>query len=468
MSNKRFLQDDFLLTSKTAQRIYQEISDLPIYDFHCHLPAEEILENKHFANLTELWLAHDHYKWRLMRVMGADEELITGSANDYDKFCAYCAALEMAMGNPLYLWSHMELETYFDISLPITAENAPEIWNLANARIAQPDFCVRSLIQKSKVELIATTNDPAEALEANRALAADESFSARVVPTFRPDKALTPHKADFTEYITALSELRERPIDTFSDLKNALSERLDVFSELGSKITDHGVLDLWGFSLLSEEEANAVFVKGLDREEITKEELLGYQSTLMFYLASEYQKRGMVMQLHLGALRDQNTRMYEKLGENSGFDTIGNPLDVRPLAAFLNALDYAGMLPKTVLYSIHPGDNAALAALAATFTETGIRGKVQLGAPWWFNDHRIGMCEHFAELSTRSALSAFVGMVTDSRSFLSYTRHDYFRRVLCSYLAEQVENNNTPADESVLTAIARRVAYDNAKEYFEM
>ncbi len=467
MATKHFLSDDLLLSSKAASRLYEEICELPIYDFHCHLDAQEILDNKHFRNLCELWLEHDHYKWRLMRTMGVSEDLITGSADDYDKFLAYCECLETAIGNPLYVWSHMELSTYFDIHLPITKENAPIIWNLANARLAQSNFSVLSLLEKSNVELVATTNDPIDTLSAHKEIGERDDIKTRVVPTFRPDRVLFPEKEDFTEYITSFANLRRKPIDTFGDLKNALKERLDYFVELGSFVSDHAI-HFNEFAPLSDEDANIVFTKGLDREEISPRELEGYRATLMLFLGKEYHARGMVMQLHMGALRNVNKKMFARLGADSGFDTIGDPIPALPLTEFLNALDEMDALPRTILYSLNPNDNAVLSAMCGNFTEEGIRGKVQAGAAWWMNDHALGIRQHLGELSSRSALSVFVGMLTDSRSFLSYARHDYFRRILASFLTELTESGSIGIPMETLEKIAADISYHNAKNYFRM
>ncbi len=467
MNTKRFLNDNLLLSCRTAEKLYHSVSDLPIYDFHTHLSADEIAENKRFSNLAELWLAHDHYKWRLMRIMGVAEEYITGDAADYDKFLAYVSVLERSVGNPLYIWSHMELEFYFGISLPITRENAEEIWNTANAVIAAPDFSVRSLLEKSNVRLLATTNDPTDDLSAHRKLAEDETFSVKVVPTFRPDRAFSPDRADFTDYINQFSDMRGRPIDTFSDLKKALTERLEDFISLGSLISDHGLCPQ-DVPLISDEEATVIMQKGLDRESISQPELMQYQNTLFCYLASEYRRLDMSMQLHIGALRNVNTPAYLTLGADAGFDTIGESLSPTALCRVLNHLEKENILPRTVIYSSNPTDAAALSAMCGNFTEEGIKSKVQMGAAWWFNDHKDGIKRHLTELSARSVLSSFIGMLTDSRSFLSFVRHDYFRRILCSFIGNEVEENAIPTDFSVLEKLASDISFQNAKDYFKM
>lgn len=464
----QFMDKNFLLSTRTAQELFHRIAaQLPVYDYHCHLDAREICEDKHFQNITELWLGGDHYKWRLMRAMGIKEEYITGGASDYDKFLAYCRAVQYAAGNPLYHWSHLELRRYFGVEEILTEKNAPMIWEKVNRKINREDFSARGLIRQSNVELIGTTDDPADDLKWHKALREDESFATRVVPTFRPDSALQIAKPEFAGYIQKLSAAAGVPVHSFASLAEALAKRMDFFAEAGCRISDHSLPSI-PLAVCSEEKADAALKKALAGGSLTEEEAGVYQLMLLWALGREYAKRGWVMQLHLAALRNNSSRMFAQLGADAGFDSIGDPNIADGLSRYMDMLDMDDCLPKMVLYSLNPKDADVLAAMAGNFQSGGIKGKIQFGSAWWFNDHIDGMTRQMKTLANIGVLDSFVGMLTDSRSFLSYPRHEYFRRILCRIVGEWVEEGLFPDDEGLLEHIIAGVSYRNAAEYFNM
>lgn len=454
------MKKDFMLSTKTAQVLYHSIAaDLPIIDYHCHLSAKEIYEDRRFQNITKLWLEGDHYKWRLMRSFGVEEKYITGEANDKEIFLKWVEALETAIGNPLYHWSHLELQNYFGFDSIICRENSESIWNLCSKKLAQEDFTARNLILRSGVEVICTTDDPADTLEWHKKLR-ESDFAVKVLPSFRPDKALGIEKADFTAYLEKLGH-----ITSFASLKEVLKVRLDYFVSLGCKVSDHGLAAV-PFAPAEEAEIEAIFQKRLKGILPTASEEQKFKTALLLFLGREYAARGMVMQLHFGVMRDINTRVYEALGADAGIDAIGDAVSMKDLAAFLNALEKTGELPKTILYSLNGNDNAALMSVIGAFQGGGAKGKVQLGSAWWFQDHESGMRAQLKALAAQGHLATFVGMLTDSRSFLSYARHEYFRRILCDVIGTWVEEGKYPDDEKLLTAIIRGICYENAKKYF--
>ena len=454
------MEKDFMLSTKTAQVLYHTIAaDLPIIDYHCHLSAKEIYEDRRFQNITKLWLEGDHYKWRLMRSFGVEEKYITGEANDKEKFLKWVEALETAIGNPLYHWSHLELQNYFGFDSIICRENSESIWNLCSKKLAREDFTARNLILRSGVEVICTTDDPADTLEWHKKLR-ESDFAVKVLPSFRPDKALGIEKADFTAYLEKLGH-----ITSFASLKEVLKARLDYFVSLGCKVSDHG-LSAVPFAPAEEAEIEAIFQKRLKGILPTAPEEQKFKTALLLFLGREYAARGMVMQLHFGVMRDINTRVYEALGADAGIDAIGDAVSMKDLAAFLNALEKTGELPKTILYSLNGNDNAALMSVIGAFQGGGVKGKVQLGSAWWFQDHESGMRAQLKALAAQGHLATFVGMLTDSRSFLSYARHEYFRRILCDVIGTWVEEGKYPDDERLLNTIIRGICYENAKKYF--
>ena len=454
------MKKDFMLSTKTAQVLYHTIAaDLPIIDYHCHLSAKEIYEDRRFGNITKLWLEGDHYKWRLMRSFGVEEKYITGEANDKEKFLKWVEALETAIGNPLYHWSHLELQNYFGFDSIICRENSDSIWNLCSKKLAREDFSARNLILRSGVEVICTTDDPADTLEWHKKLR-ESDFAVKALPSFRPDKALGIEKADFTAYLEKLGH-----ITSFASLKEVLKARLDYFVSLGCKVSDHGLAAV-PFAPAEEAEIEAIFQKRLKGILPTAPEEQKFKTALLIFLGREYAARDMVMQLHFGVMRDINTRVYEALGADAGIDAIGDAVSMKDLAAFLNALEKTGELPKTILYSLNGNDNAALMSVIGAFQGGGVKGKVQLGSAWWFQDHESGMRAQLKALAAQGHLATFVGMLTDSRSFLSYARHEYFRRILCDVIGTWVEEGKYPDDERLLNTIIRGICYENAKEYF--
>ncbi|MBR3943169.1 MAG: glucuronate isomerase [Clostridia bacterium] len=465
---KKFMDENFILQTETAQKLYHEYAkDMPIYDYHCHLSPQEIYEDKTYTNITEIWLYGDHYKWRFMRSSGVPEELCTGNGSDYDKFMAYAKAVQYAIGNPLYHWSHLELQRFFDIDLVLNEKNAPEIWERANKKIAEGGFSARNLIARSNVDCIGTTDDPADSLEYHFLLQKDDSFKTRVVPTFRPDNAVNIEKPTFADYIKTLGASYDKEIKNFDDLKEVLGLALDRFALAGSKISDHA-FETIPYVEGTEEEANVVFQKALSGEVVSEKEVDLYKTVLMLFFGKEYAKREFVMQLHIGALRNNNTRMFNKLGPDKGYDSIHDLEVAKTLSRFMDALATDDLLPKTILYTLNPKDNFVLGTMLGNFQGDGIRGKIQFGSAWWFNDHKDGMEEQMKALANLGALSAFVGMLTDSRSFLSYPRHEYFRRILCNILGEWVENGEFPADWDTLKQIVQDICFNNAKNYFKM
>ena len=458
---KRFLDDDFLLNSETAKRLYKSFAEnQPIIDYHCHLCPREIYEDKRFKNITELWLGADHYKWRLMRSFGIDESFITGDAPDKEKFLKWVEALESAIGNPLYHWSHLELKNYFGYEGIISKETGEEIWNLCNKKLAEPDFSSRKLIERSAVEVVCTTDDPADDLIWHKKIA-ESDFSVKVLPSFRPDKALGIEKNDYTDYLARLGD-----IQSFEQLKNALSERLDYFVSLGCKVSDHG-LDAVPFEKASDKQIELIFKNRLEGKMPDLSEQKMFKTALLNFLCEQYYKKGVVMQLHFGVMRDLSERVFNNLGADAGIDAIGDRVSIKELAMFLNEADKNGTLPKTIIYSLNPEDNAAIDSVIGAFQTSEAKGKIQHGSAWWFNDHKDGMYKHLTSLASLGHLATFIGMLTDSRSFLSYARHEYFRRILCDLIGEWVEKGEYPDNEKLLGEIVRDISYNNAKNYFE-
>ena len=462
---KTFMDSDFLLRTETAKRLYHEIAgDLPIIDYHCHLSPREIAEDRRFSSITELWLGGDHYKWRLMRSFGVAERYITGDASDREKFQKWAEALSLAIGNPLYHWSHMELQRYFGYHGVLNGETAETVWNLCNETLRQPGFSARNLILRSNVKVICTTDDPADSLEWHEKLK-DSGFPVKVLPSFRPDKALAIEKPDFADYLPTLSNRAKMPVRSFKELVSALETRALFFDSHGCRVSDHG-LKAVPYVPAEEEQIEAIFQKKLQGEALTHAEIAQYQTALLLSLGRMYHRLGWVMQLHFGVLRDNAKRIFSVLGADAGFDSIGDNVSMSALAGFLNLLDETDELPKTILYSLNPNDNSAIISVMGAFQAGGISGKLQLGSAWWFNDHKKGMQNQLTDLAAGGHLAAFVGMLTDSRSFLSYARHEYFRRILCDLIGGWVENGEFPNDLETLSAIVRGISYKNAESYF--
>jgi glucuronate isomerase len=476
MIMKAFMDDEFLLETGTARELFHEGAEYePIFDYHCHLNPAQIAENKRFANLTEMWLEGDHYKWRMMRAMGIDESLITGKAPDYEKFLAWAGTVENLIGNPLYHWTHLELQRYFGITEPLTTKSAHKIWEQANAALA--GLSVRDILAKFRVYAVGTTDDPVDSLEHHRAIAAGTAaigkIDTKVIPSFRPDKALGINLKDFPAYIEKLAAASGTAIRSVEDLLNALEKRLDFFVGLGCRASDHG-MEYPPFVAAPDEDVEAVFKDALTGRIPTPAMTDAFKTKVLTGLAGFYAKRGMVMQLHMAAIRNVNSRMLQRLGPDTGYDAVVDNAISAKLAGLLDHMDKADSLPKTVLYSLNPKDYYPLVTVMGGFQDggakqenhPGVRGRMQFGSAWWFCDHRDGMEEQLRVLASTGLLPAFVGMLTDSRSFLSYPRHEYFRRILCNLIGNWVENGEYPRDTEKLLEMVRAIAFENARQFF--
>lgn len=464
---KAFMDKDFLLQTETAKRLYHDYAaKMPIFDYHCHLSPQEIYENRTYKNMTELWLEGDHYKWRAMRANGIEETYITGDADDYEKFEKWAETVEKLIGNPLYHWTHMELKQYFGVDTILKKETAKEIWDLCNKQLQEPKCSARGLIERSRVKLIGTTDDPIDDLHYHKRLQEDQGFSTTVLPSFRPDTVMAIHDPAWAGYVEKLGSLTGIQINNFATLIAALEKRMDVFAELGCKLSDHSLENVV-YEKATASELDTIVQKALHREALTPKEQNQFLTQLLIDLGRAYSKRGWVMQYHIGALRSANTRLFRSLGPNIGCDSMKDDSIAIPLSQLLDALDQDEQLPKTILYCLNPRDNETLATMAGNFQGGGIPAKVQFGAAWWFNDHIDGMTQQMKTLGNLGLLSRFVGMLTDSRSFLSYSRHEYFRRILCNILGNWIENGEYPYDLPWLGQIVQDISYNNAVHYFD-
>jgi len=453
---KTIIHDDFLLSTETAKRLYHTYSkDMPIIDYHCHLNPQLIAEDHQFESIGELMLAGDHYKWRAMRSFGIDEKYVTGDASWREKFRAFAKTLQYCIGNPLYHWTHLELKRYFDIDEILTEENADQIYDKCSAKIAQGGFTARQLIKNSNVSVVCTTDDPIDSLEHHKAIR-ESGFEVKVLPTYRPDKAVNIHKDTFLPYMA------QAGVKTYSQLKTWLIASIDRFHAEGCRLSDHG-LDFVPYAI---GDAEAVFNKAMAGETVTRQETEIYMTDLLLLLGREFAKRGWCMQIHVSAIRNNNSRMYKLLGADTGFDSIAETNVGEPLAKLMDDLEQTEELPKMILYSLNPKDNYVLATLMGCFQKAPHCSKIQLGSGWWFNDQRDGMLEQLKALGNLGVLGGFVGMLTDSRSFLSYPRHEYFRRILCDLIGSWVEEGMYPDDPETLGKIIRGISYNNANAYF--
>lgn len=461
------MDEDFVLQTETARKLYHSYAEnMPVLDYHCHINPEEIAKDRHFDNITQVWLGGDHYKWRFMRSCGIEERLVTGDASDHDKFIAWATCLGKAIGNPLYHWSHLELQRYFGYFGTLNAKTAEEVWNLCNAKLQDPSMSARNLIKQSNVTMVCTTDDPIDALNWHDVIREDESFDVQVLPAWRPDKAMYLEKETYLDYLAKLAEVSGVKIDSFASLIDALRVRLDYFESKGCLVSDHG-LEYVMCSPATKEEIEAIMAKRLSGKLVSREEELKFKTAFMLEMGAEYAKRDWVMQLHYGVKRDNNTAMFEKIGPDTGYDCIGSSAPANELANFLNALRIKDSLPKTILYSLNPADNEAIGTIIGCFQDSSAVAKIQHGSAWWFNDNKIGMENQIKSLANLGNLSGFVGMLTDSRSFLSYTRHEYFRRILCNVVGGFVENGEFPYDEEILSEIVKDISYNNAVRYFK-
>ena len=462
-----FMNKDFLLKSETARVLYhQHAAQVPVIDYHCHINPQEIFEDKRYNTITEVWLGGDHYKWRAMRSCGVAEHYITGDATPAEKFQKWAETIPNLIGNPLYHWTHLELQRYFDIHEPLNGENAVEIYEKCNAMLAQSDMSARGIIRKSNVKLICTTDDPADDLQWHEKLAADPTAPAVVLPAFRPDKAMRADKADFPQYVARLEKVVGYEINSVADMRRALADRIAYFNDRGCRISDHG-LDLCFYVEATEEQLNDIFARAKAGQAITWNEQLAYHTDLLIAVGKEYARLDWVNQFHFGCLRDNSKTMFRKVGPDTGFDAINDQPNAVGMSGLLNALQEAGALGKTILYSLNPSDNAAIGTMMGAFqTDSPIPGKIQQGSAWWFNDHKPGMEAQMISLMSLGAMGTFNGMLTDSRSFLSYTRHEYFRRILCNLFGQLVEDGEYPADMKYLGQMVENISYYNTLRYF--
>lgn len=461
-----FITDNFLLHSNAARHLYHSAAEpAPIFDYHCHLPPKQIAENYQFRNLADLWLAGDHYKWRAMRANGIPERLITGDATDVEKFQAWARTVPYTLRNPLYHWTHLELARYFGITTLLDESTAKAIWNEANEKIATPDFSVHGLLKRSNVKVICTTDDPVDSLVYHRQIA-ESDLPIRVYPTFRPDRALQIRNiASWDHWLDQLAEASGISTDNFSSFLDALKQRHDHFHSLGGRLSDHG-LESCPAEDVAETEARDIFARAREGVLVSEEEANRFASFLMLFFGYLDHEKGWTKQLHLGAMRNNNTRLFRALGPDTGFDSIGDFRQGRALARYLDRLDSTNQLPKVILYNLNPADNYLFAALIGNFQDGAIAGKIQFGSGWWFLDQKEAMEWQLNSLSNLGLLRRFVGMLTDSRSFLSYTRHEYFRRTLCNLLGRDVENGELPNNMPLLETFVREISFGNAANYF--
>lgn len=463
---KKFMDENFLLQNQTAITLYHDYSkEMPIYDFHNHLSVKEIYEDVNYKNLTKIWLGGDHYKWRAMRTFGIDESYITGDQPDYEKFKKWAELMPYLIGNPLYHWTHLELQRYFGINTLLSPETCDSIWNSCNEMLGRDEFSVRNLLRQMNVKVLCTTDDPIDSLEYHKKL--KDEFEIKVMPTFRPDNGVHINRPEFVGYIKELSKVVGNEINSAADLKKALIERIHYFHKIGSRVSDHG-MDRFLFTPCTDDEAENIFSKVMQKEEITGEELSKFEGNILIQLGKTYAELGWVMQIHIGALRNNSKRLFEKLGRDIGVDSIDDHSYAKDLSDFLNTLDYEEKLPKTILYCLNPKDNEVLATMAGNFQDGSFPGKIQFGSGWWFCDQKDGMERQMEALSQLGLISKFVGMLTDSRSFLSFPRHEYFRRILCNKLGSLVQNGEYPDDMDFLGKIIQDISYNNAKEYFNI
>ncbi|MBR1863366.1 MAG: glucuronate isomerase [Ruminococcus sp.] len=467
MSVNKFMDKDLLLDTEEARTLFHKYAeDMPIIDYHCHIDPKEIAEDKNYETITDLWLAGDHYKWRLMRQCGFEERLITGKDNDRERFRAWAKTLQVAVGSPLYHWSHLELQRYFDCDLPICEKNADAIFDHCNQVLKSGKLSAKSIIKMSKVRVIGTTDDPCDDLAFHKEIQKDAGLGCKVIPTFRPDQLLLIGEESFVPYIRRLAKACDMRIFNIAGLKKALVSRMEFFNEMGCRSSDQSIA-VFPFRRAEEDyEMERIFAKAMENGDMTTEERETFNTEIMLFLAENYARLGWVMQLHFGVARNTNTRMFEILGKDTGFDRIDSDAPIESLTRFLNELEFHKCLPKTVLYSLDPGMNTAIDVMSKCFAEEGVCGKVQHGAAWWFNDNLGGIRDHLRSLCEQGVIGTFIGMLTDSRCMLSYTRHEYFRRILCGYLGRLAADGLIWWDEEILGAMVRDICYYNAERFF--
>ena len=463
---KKFLDENFLLQTKTAQQLYHDFAkEMPITDYHCHLPPDQIAEDIQFENISQIWLYGDHYKWRAMRTNGIDEAYCTGDKSDSEKFQKWAETVPYTLRNPLYHWTHLELQRYFNIHEILSGDNAMDIYTHCTQKLQTPEFSVRNLLRKMNVVNVCTTDDPIDSLEHHQKLKRD-NFEIKVLPAFRPDKAMNADDPqELKNYISKLEEVSGISVSNYDDYLKALKSRHDYFAENGCAVSDHGLENIFA-SDYTDQEIRNIFNSLRNGKTVTPAEILKFKSALLFEFALWDHEKGWVQQYHLGALRSNNTRKLKELGPDTGWDSIGDFSQARSLSKFLNKLDQEDHLAKTIIYNLNPADNELIASMIGNFNDGSVAGKIQFGSAWWFLDQKDGMVKQLDTLSNMGLLSRFVGMITDSRSFLSYPRHEYFRRILCNLIGNDVENGELPGDMKWLGQTVQDISYNNAKAYF--
>lgn len=466
--SKHFIHDNFLLENKYAEELYHNYSkQQPIIDYHNHLSPQLIAEDKVFDNLTQVWINGDHYKWRAMRTLGINEKFITGDASDKDKFLQWAKTVPYTMRNPLYHWTHLELARYFDVYDLLNEKSAENIYEQVSAKVNTKAYSTQNLLRKVNAEYVCTTEDPTDTLEYHQQIK-KENLDIKVGTSFRPDKAILIANEGYNDYINNLEKAADISINTYEDLCEALQKRIDFFDKNGCSVCDHG-LDQIYFENFTESEVKGIFKKKREGADLSKEEALKFQSAILLFLAETYHQYGWVQQFHLGALRNNNARMHRILGPDTGWDSIGDYPQAQKLSAFLNALDSKDKLTKTIIYNLNPADNEVMATMIGNFNDGSVRGKVQFGSGWWFLDQKDGMTKQLNALSNMSLISCFIGMLTDSRSFLSFPRHEYFRRLLCNLLGDEIKRGELPKEEMQwIGKMVADISYNNAKEYFKI
>ncbi|MBF4516708.1 glucuronate isomerase [Flavobacterium sp. ANB] len=465
-SNQTFINDNFLLENKFAEELYHNYSkNQPIIDYHNHLNPQFIAEDKIFDNITQVWINGDHYKWRAMRTLGVNEQFVTGNGSDKDKFLQWGKTVPYTMRNPLYHWTHLELARYFDIYDLLNEKSAEKIYIETSEKINSQAYSTQNLLKKVNAELVCTTEDPIDSLEFHQKLTKNP-IGTKMSTAFRPDKAILISNDGYNAYLDTLGDVSGVAIHTYTDLCAALRKRIEFFTANGCKLSDHG-LDQIYFENFTESEINSIFKKKRENQTITPEEGLKFQSAILLFLSETYHEFGWVQQFHLGALRNNNARMHRILGPDTGWDSIGDYPQAQKLSSFLNALDSKDKLTKTIIYNLNPADNEVMATMIGNFNDGSVRGKVQFGSGWWFLDQKDGMTKQLNALSNMGLISCFVGMLTDSRSFLSFPRHEYFRRILCNLLGDEIKRGELPADMEWIGKLVADISYNNAKEYFK-
>ena len=464
---KNFMDKDFLLDNEVSKKLFHEYCEnMPICDYHCHLSPKEIYENKAPKSITELWLSGDHYKWRAMRSCGVEEKYCTGDATDKEKFEKFGYALQYCIGNPLYHWAHIELQRYFGIDTPLNAKTAGEIYERANEAIRNGDFRPQSLIMKSNVKVVCTTDDPVDSLEYHKLLGKVDGFDCKVLPSFRPDRALNAHLDGFADYIKELGRVAGVEIKTYKDVITALLKRVDYFDSVGCKVSDQA-FDYPPYAIASDDEINDIFARAMNNEKISLADCDKYRTPILIALGEKYHELGWAMEIHIGAMRNNNTLMFNRLGADTGFDSVGDAEIAQPLSRFLDALNVNDRLPKTILFNLNDKDNTVLGTMLGNFQSADADSKIQFGPAWWFLDTMDGMTNQMKTLGNLGVLGKFIGMETDSRSFTSYGRHEYFRRIMCALIGKWVEDGWYAYDEDILKEIVQGISYNNAIKYFD-